>query len=706
MRKPLFCSLLLLTACRASTESSRPAPAPPETSAAAEAPPPSAQPIAAPPAKRRPPAREGSTIALAPDGRALYVADEDRGFVQIVSLPLRPSSRPLSIAVPGQPAQVIALADRVLVTIRSAGVGAPAEGRAQPQDAGPGLLLTLRPDADRGLVEAARVELPEDAWGVAVTPDGATAIVTSAWTHRVSAVDLATSKIRWSTNVRREPRAVVVRPDGRAAYVTHLVGAALTRLDDLDGTPRARTLGLLPSPLRTPVGARLSASLAYAAALSPDGRRLYVPRHALGAIGSKAWFGASTVDVLLTHDDSTLAPLRGEAGGLVRDETEGAGYFERDPMGPGAAPGADPMLFAQPRAIAYVHRSDTLLVAAEGSNTLVELDARALDPTLHPLRTIALAPEQDKPIPIAKACGAPSGIALSDDESTAYVHCRATDDVVAVALDGPPAGPHVIQHLSEDPLSTAAALGRRIFYDATDRVTSGGLACAGCHPEGRDDGHVWHETTAVPPAFGHARFVSSAAVLASATDHDEGVARQTPMLAGRVDAEGPYGWHGESATLVDRLVGGFELHRWDSAYAARGDLEARARALAAFLREGLVPPPRRARELSAKEKRGQEIFLSDEALCWTCHPADSGYTNRKPYEVFSQVDRPDGFAAERGTGFKKPSLRFVGGTAPYAHDGRFPTLAALVEDNHDQMGKTSHLSAADKAALIAFLETL
>jgi cytochrome c peroxidase len=56
--------------------------------------------------------------------------------------------------------------------------------------------------------------------------------------------------------------------------------------------------------------------------------------------------------------------------------------------------------------------------------------------------------------------------------------------------------------------------------------------------------------------------------------------------------------------------------------------------------------------------------------------------------------------------FKTPSLRFVAGTPPYFHDGSAETLADLVEQDKDTMGKTSHLSDEDKAALVAFLETL
>ena len=65
-----------------------------------------------------------------------------------------------------------------------------------------------------------------------------------------------------------------------------------------------------------------------------------------------------------------------------------------------------------------------------------------------------------------------------------------------------------------------------------------------------------------------------------------------------------------------------------------------------------------------------------------------------------------GFLDETKRPFLVPSLRFVGGTPPYYHDGSAPSLTALVDDNHNRMGQTKHLSPQDRAALVAYLETL
>ena len=56
--------------------------------------------------------------------------------------------------------------------------------------------------------------------------------------------------------------------------------------------------------------------------------------------------------------------------------------------------------------------------------------------------------------------------------------------------------------------------------------------------------------------------------------------------------------------------------------------------------------------------------------------------------------------------FDTPSLRFVAGTAPYFHDGRYPTLRALLLASDGKMGHTSQLSPHEMDALEAYLRSL
>ena len=259
--------------------------------------------------------------------------------------------------------------------------------------------------------------------------------------------------------------------------------------------------------------------------------------------------------------------------------------------------------------------------------------------------------------------------------------------------------------LSEDALGPDAHKGRLLFYSARDPLSSGGVGCAGCHPDGRDDGQVWHEVTFTTADGDHGNFVGIADDVPSEARR-KGVARRTPMLAGRVSDHGPYGWRAESNDLPARMIAGFGLHRWGGVPKHEAEnLEARSLYLAAFVRAGLTPPERLTRELSEEERRGKGLF-SGPAECAGCHVPDTGYTNRAPYPLPERPTLADFDREIAPLGYKSPSLLFLEGRAPYFHDGSVASLPELLEKNNDRMGKTNFLTPSDRAALVAFLRTL
>lgn len=638
-----------------------------------------------------PATRVGSVIARAPDSSLLFLADEDHKAVRAMPMKLDAQNMGTSFDAKAAPAQVVALDGRVLVTLRD-----------------PGFLLVLKPGPDATLTEEARVELPADAWGLAVSKDERTAVVTSAWTHKVTAVDLDTLKVRWTLDVDKEPRGVVIGPDDDRAYVSHLQSADLTRIDGVLGTATAKTVKLPASPVRTPPGKVVPASLGYALTLSPDGKRLFAARHALGAMGQQSWYGSSTVDVLMTADDKPLGPMRSAPEKVTRFPNY---PFEDMDKTIGQVPLVGFQEFSQPRAIVPRPTAHSVLVVSEGLDAVVELDARLLDPTLGRIDRYEVGTRYDPKTRVAQACAAPQGLVLSADETEAYVFCRGTYDLARIYLrtkDKPsPDAPAYIQ-VASDPLGDEASIGRRVFYYGGDNATSGGLGCAGCHPEGREDGHVWHEA----PRSADAAPIFTAdehQIGGMATDDNTamavGMARQTPMLAGRVAAKGPYGWHAQNPDIVARVLEGFELHRWDPDGSSAAERKLRAVPLAAFLRVGLVPPPRETHELTTEEKHGKELFESDAVGCSGCHDPAHEYTDRKSYPL-TQLMTPKGYAEDPNNAFKTPSLMFVAGTAPYFHDGSAPTLEALIDNNGERMGHTAQLAKEDRKALVAFLKTL
>jgi mono/diheme cytochrome c family protein len=664
--------------------------------------------------------REGQALVRSPSEAALYLADEDHAALRRVALTAELTEPPpiadppaihfgdaveTRVELPGRPAQVFATADRVLVTVRD-----------------PGMLVVL--SVGETPKEIGRVALPADAWGLALSPDAGAAYVTSAWTHKLSKVELGTLRVAWSVDVAREPRGVTVSADGKTVYVSHLMGADVTRVD-VSGEPKVERVRLPPDPLRTFGGDKsVSASLGYALILSPDGRRLFAARHALGA--AWAWQGNGTVDVLSTVTGEPAAAERaGKPFGQLTAEELHGNVFWADHLGVIGVGDAD---FSQPRAMIYRQKTRHLLVASEGQVLLAELDAMAAAPAVivnRFYRLGGLPPPEPTKIQIPPHCGAPTGIALSADEDVAWVYCRSTDDVVAVRLtpDGArgvrseisfvanaayhdrlsPWGPFAYARLAVPAAPEPLALGRRLFYDAEEPAVSGAMGCAGCHPDGRDDGHVWRELKGPYGTFAH--FSAGPSLGRRQETPLYGAARQTPMLVGRVNAVGPYGWHAESATLIDRIKAGFELHRERDREADGLTLRRRAEPLAEFLRHGLVPPPREAREPSEQEIKGKAVFMSARTQCATCHVPGTDFTDRSAVPLRGFKALPF-FDEDPKREYKVPSLLHVGGSPPYYHDGSEATLEDLVEHDQDRMGHTSHLSPDERAALVAYLRTL
>ena len=613
---------------------------------------------------------QASALALSSDSRLLYLADEDHGVLRVVPLSakgeLTPRTQHREIALPGRPAAVVEIGGRVLVTVRQ-----------------PGSLVAL----DRQHEEVARVALPNDAWGLAVA-DGL-ALVSSASTAQLSAIDLGTMKMRWTVSVAQEPRGIAIV--GARAYVSHLAGAELTRIDRIAGEPVVSRVALPAAPTRTPPERQHAASLGYALALSPDRRLLFAPRRALGGLGFYVWAGVPAVDVLNVANDEPLV-----RSVPVANRTTVAAWRRVDVEDPARQTlrKREQEAFQQPRAVVYRERTNTLLVACEGEDALVELDALSLDPALDPLRRYRFVNPREAWTGSTK-CGAPSAVALSADEARAYVYCRSTDGIASVDLAEPMQVTTV--RVADDNLSQLASRGRRFFYDANDRELSDGIGCAGCHPDGRNDGHVWLEPSAMDHgylAFPFARY---------GTFRDlRGEPRQTPTLAGRIAGDGPFGWRGTDETLDQRIVSGFVNHRWfvDRDHGdyrnnpAPGDgPQSRADALAAFVRQGLVPPPRPAVE-PRLVATGKRVFVDADVGCATCHPPERGWTDSMTHAIFSNQR------------IRTPPLTAISGSAPFFHDGSAATLEEVIDHNRDRMGRTSHLTADERTALLAFLRTL
>jgi len=300
-----------------------------------------------------------------------------------------------------------------------------------------------------------------------------------------------------------------------------------------------------------------------------------------------------------------------------------------------------------------------------------------------------------------------------------------TDGLSVIATDNTPAANPITNE--------GATLGRVLFYDRRLSANDG-TSCASCHvqalgfddPRQRSVGFAGGLTARHSTALANARFYQrgrffwderaatlEAQVLTPVQDATE-MGMPLDALVQKLTVTPYYGplftqAFGSPTVTSDRVAQALaqyvrSLVSGDSRY---------DRAIAAGSPTNLVG-------LSAEEKLGEQLFRSQG--CTTCH-VTAAQVSDAPHNVGLDLDNPDPGVAGVGVGrFKSPSLRNVAVRRRYMHDGRFTTLAQVIEFYDSGVkpnpGLSSHLrapdgsprrmglSAAEKAAMEAFLRTL
>ena len=128
-------------------------------------------------------------------------------------------------------------------------------------------------------------------------------------------------------------------------------------------------------------------------------------------------------------------------------------------------------------------------------------------------------------------------------------------------------------------------------------------------------------------------------------------------------------------------------------------------ALAEYLRSLPAPPP--VAGPSAASERGRAVFEGQG--CDGCHTPPLYSSQLRVSVAELGTDDAAGISPVRGTGYwRVPSLRGVGGNAPYLHHGAFADLEAMFNPTRDEPGHTFGLglNSQDRADLLAFLRTI
>lgn len=607
-----------------------------------------------------PMSRQGSSVALTRRGSKLtgYVADRDRDRVLAVDLDgMRIVGE---TAVFGAPEQLLVLRDgRVVVSIAD---------RSHVE--------VLSPTETGALARVCARPVAAGPFGLAATPEGDSVAVVSAWEPTLTVLASSSLEEQGRVVLPRAPRGVVIDGAGKA-FVTHLVGTELSVVDLMEsyGTRRSIELAVRAGSSEgreedldfvRSGGQAFSLVSVVIPPKEPTRSEQGKMPHARGPRGSAIGRAAPppTEQGTAPSGERIIVPMVSVDPG-TRDRAQSTYYGPPPIAGVGRMfptaivvdPSDETSLSSRaiaptggrrseecllPRATAAI--GSHVLVACDGIDQLLELDGRTADPLRSPLHRFAVPP-------------GPTGVAVDEETRAAVVYSARAGKLSMIGLDGTKLSTLAISEYTPH-LSESARRGRNLFYRSDDpRITNEGMACTSCHPDGTEDGMSWSTP--------------------------EGL-RQTPMLAGRLRETAPYGWTRGMRSLSSYVsdtcsrLGGTGLPPDDLAD------------LSAFLEE--MPSPPGPDRVPNDAVDGGKLFV--ERGCGFCHQGGVG-TDGVRHQLGKEKEPID-----------TPSLRRVARTAPYFHDGRYPTLQALLADPKSGMGSTAKLTPDERRLIERYLETL
>ena len=657
--------------------------------------------------------RMSGTIALSLDDTSIYVADADNNQVVVVDAAKQKVLR--KVPVGAEPSRVLVASDgRVYVSNR--------QGRS---------VSVLDSAVTK---EVARIAVGTEPTGLAMTADGKTLLVANTTNASVSLVDIPTLKERSVIATPQDPSGITVLPDGRA-YVTHLRTGSVSIIDVAAGTVSSSQISL-QLPVATTGGENRLPGQPVAPVLGANGL-VYIAHVQSKETATPTTVSNSDAYAGSPGSVSVVAPAVATVDtttNLVRVGTGFQSAFTPGPCGTCGAPGAPtPPGSASPAAETDIPPSILTVI----NQPLSGPSAAVVDPSggflyiahmnsnnvaiVYTDPSTVLSTPTTAPVPTTGASGVPSvtqgiyqivqvgagpnGIAIPTSADRAYVY-NSFDHSISVLLADSSQHSIVAQpaySIGATSLTPEQDLGRRLFFSAADpRMTdtvAGGIACASCHPSGREDGRTWLFT--------------------------EGP-RNTPTVAGRhLTTTAPYHWDGTLLTMhdfntiiVNRMGGSGDETAGATAPAPLSESDFNA--LLAFM-DNQTPPdnPWVTPANAASAARGKVLFETT-AGCIACHSGPD-FTDNLFHNVGTQNTGPGGVSPITGqpelfptadsnnpttTGVNTPTLHNLFITMPYFHDGSIATIEDRLAITGNQHGTPDALSAAQKADLAMYLRQL
>jgi len=496
-------------------------------------------------------------------------------------------------------------------------------------------------------------------FGIAFSPDGATAYLTLYGNGTLSRYDATTRLATGSLPLGPTPRAVAVSADGTRVLVTRFLSPRDEgQVWEVAAGPftLTRTLPLAKfggdANRDSTASGRGTANYLAGLALSRDGSRAWVtankPNTERGRLFADDLDEDNTVRNILARLDLTASTLADVLLGAVDlDNSDSASAVATSPLG------------------------DYLFVTLQGNDEVIVLDTLALS------RASGLGAFVTR----LGAGAAPRGVCTDPVTERTFVQNFLGRGITAIETgelfrrgDKTVPGTEIVTVGSEI-LPAPVLTGKRIFYGASDpRMSAEGyLSCATCHVDGGEDGRVW-----------------------DFTGRGEGL-RNTISLRGRGGTgHGNVHWTANFDEIQDfehdiRGAFGGRGFLTDGDFAATGeplglpkagldpDLDALAAYLASLGPASLPRSPFRNPDgtMTAAGERGRQIFRQEG--CIFCHtgPAFTDSTAGTAVTLNDVGTLRTTSGQRLGgplRGIDTPTLLGVWATAPYFHDGSAPTL--------------------------------
>jgi len=323
--------------------------------------------------------------------------------------------------------------------------------------------------------------------------------------------------------------------------------------------------------------------------------------------------GAAMVHQRALTTDVTVEPGGYGGTGCVNGIVHGTVTIFRPGAEPGTPVTAPTAASALPGAIlpvdvAVSSSGEEVVVVAAGSNLLFQTSAAVVesgfpDPCGSSFFGEPVADGQPIAVAFREPAGASADVIVQLREPAAILMVRTGQRI-------------------DLPGASVADTGHEMFHTNPNGGTS--LACASCHPEGREDGRTWNFSQ-----------IGS---------------RRTQSIAGGILATAPLHWDGDM-TDIDEIMSEVFVNRM----AGQPQGPRRVRAIAKYVDALPTLPVSPTADVDAAE-RGRALFTDATVGCSGCHNG-AMLTNNATADV--------------GTGlpFQVPTLIGIASRAPYMHDG-------------------------------------